>query len=405
MTDEQQASSEEQALEAATPELPPETADKAEKEDAQGSGSGKRLLWIILLIIVIAAAIFGWQKFSVPADEQPDPVAAVAANDRDPQPLATGDIIESASLADVDNLQRDVSRLNDRLDTLTAALEDATREVASQATTTQSLQSEIRDRVDLLDSLPGRVRNTEEALVTLQGVSAGSRNAWLTAEAEYYLQIANAQMQLANNPSLAASALELADQRVRELADPSYTAVRRQIATELASLRAIDKSDIEGVTLTLGSLAAIVPTLPLNRGGDRDNDADDDSASDVSGWARVKQSTGNFFSSMVRIRETEEQVRPMLSPDAEYFLRLNLQLQLQAARLSLLLGETASYQQTLQDAESWIDQYFDTRSTAVSSAKDMLQSSRDLSLISERPDISGSLRLLRQLKEVGAISE
>lgn len=407
MSDEQQEANDDKEIVKADPATSPQDAEKDEPSGAETKrGKGKLIATLVVVVLAAIGALYAWKTFA-PADATTAArdTAQTAAPTPTLSPIAKGDIIQSASLADIDNLQRDIARINDRLGALSDQLQKAEQQVASQSGTTQSLQADMQRSVDLLDSIPGRVRNTEEALVTLQGISAGSRNAWLTAEAEYYLQIANAQVQLANNPELAAAALELGDQRVRELADPAYTAVRRQIATELATLKAIDSSDVEGVTLTLGSLSAMVPSLPLAREITRigrDEDSDDPS---LAGWARVKQSTSNFFASMVRIRETNERVEPMLSPDAEYFLRLNLQLQLQAARLSLLLGESASYQQTLQDAESWLTQYFDGNSTAVKAALEMIEGAKDTSLVSERPDIAGSLRLLRQLREVGTISE
>ena len=79
------------------------------------------------------------------------------------------------------------------------------------------------------------------------------------------MQLANAQLQLANNPELASEALKLADQRVRELADPTFTPVRRALAEEIASLATLSTGDIEGASLTLGSLMSMVDTLPIDQ--------------------------------------------------------------------------------------------------------------------------------------------
>ncbi|MEL7297832.1 MAG: uroporphyrinogen-III C-methyltransferase, partial [Pseudomonadota bacterium] len=220
-----------------------------------------------------------------------------------------------------------------------------------------------------------------------------------------YLQIANAHMQLANNPALAAAAMELADQRVRELADPAFTAVRRKIREELTALNSINQTDIEGVTLTLGSLAAMIPGLPLQQETPQRASRERSADPDATGWSRVKQSTGDFFSDMVRVRDANDSDRPMLSPDAAYFLRLNVQLQLQAARLSLLLGESVSYEQTLQDAETWLKEYFVPTDAGVIAALDMLGEVANTEFVDERPDISGSLTLLRQLRDIGSASE
>ena len=219
-------------------------------------------------------------------------------------------------------------------------------------------------------------------------------------------QIANAQVQLANNPALAARALQLADQRVRELSNPAYTPVRRAIADELAALAATEDVDVEGITLALGSLAATVPTLPLVN--DIAVPGDDTPAADLdgmSGWARAGAATREALSGMVRVRRSDERVEPMLSPEAEYFLRLNLQLKLQAARLSLLLGDAAGFRQSLDDAATWLGQYFDRDDPAVTTAIATLEQTAATAIVTERPDVSGSLTLLRRQRQLARAGE
>ena len=90
------------------------------------------------------------------------------------------------------------------------------------------------------------------------------RVAWLLAEAEHYIRIANAQLGLAGDVDVAQTALGLADDTLRELNDPRLIPVRKLLSEELAALRAV-ASDIEGIVLSLGSLAGTIETLPLKR--------------------------------------------------------------------------------------------------------------------------------------------
>ena len=85
-----------------------------------------------------------------------------------------------------------------------------------------------------------------------------------------------------------------------------------------------------------------------------------------------------------------------MAPEAVYYLRANLALQFQAARLSLLTGEQALFEQSLDDANAWLREYYDVGSTPVQSALATINDLRDGSIIGELPDISASLRLLRQ---------
>jgi uroporphyrin-3 C-methyltransferase len=87
---------------------------------------------------------------------------------------------------------------------------------------------------------------------------------------------------------------------------------------------------------------------------------------------------------------------PLISPEAEYFLRTNLTLQLQTARLSLLRGEQAIFEQSLDDATAWLALYFDPESAAVDGATRTISEIRDGMISAAPPDISESLRLLRR---------
>ena len=78
----------------------------------------------------------------------------------------------------------------------------------------------------------------------------------------------------------------------------------------------------------------------------------------------------------------------------------NLTLQLQAARLALLRGEQAVFEQSLDDAAEWLDLYFDAQSAQVRGAKATLAEIRSGLFAVAPPDISESLRLLRQFNSI-----
>jgi uroporphyrin-3 C-methyltransferase len=306
------------------------------------------------------------------------------------------DAEENAS--SVASLQTRIDAATDGLASLEAAiaeLESTDEGVAGQL---ELLQRDMDERMQLFDSLPPRMANIEQSLSTLQGISAGVRNDWLLAEAEHYMQIANAQLQLAANPFLAAQALRMADERVAQLGDPALTDVRRAIADELAALDGMGNPDIEGITLTLASLARVVASLPLREIG---SDAEDVAAEvdpDLSGVDRAWASVKNAVTGMVRVSRPGDSVTPLMTPDAIYFLRTNLTLQLQAARLALLRGEQAVFEQSLDDAAGWLEDYFDTGTTQVASALETIGEIRGSMVVVQKPDISESLRRLRQFQ-------
>ena len=300
-----------------------------------------------------------------------------------------------------DSLQRLASRIDESRESLSsvdASLEDLVSSDEALQSSIADLQSDVGRRADLLESLPGRMSNLENSVAALQGASAGARDTWLLAEAEYYMQIANAQLQLGNNPQLAMLALEMADERVVQMANPALTDVRRALAGELAALEAMEKPDLEGATLTLASLARVVDSLPLRTAGSSTGSDDGAAEEEQNAAARAWASAREAMSGLVKVTPPDEETRALLTPDATQLIRSNLALQLQAARLALLRGEQAIFEQSLDDADALLMQYFDGGSAQVASVQETIAEIRNSMVAVKAPDISESLRLIRQFR-------
>ena len=332
--------------------------------------------WPALLLSLLALAATGY----------------MIVEDRRTQQLA------ASSVKSFDLLENRVAALQQSSSVLDSSVEELASNDTSTSLQVESLQTEFDERASLLDALPGRLSNLERSVASITGASTGTRDAWLLGEAEYYMQIANAQLQLGGNPHLAALALGMADDRLAQMANPALIAVRRSIANELAALEIMSKPDVEGITLTLASLARIVDSLPLKSdAGDSTSDADAVDA-ELSGPARAWASIKGAFSGVVKVSTPDEMHAILISPNAERLIRSNLALQLQSARLALLRNEQAIFDQSLDDADAWLAQYFDTGSAPVVSARQTIAEIGEGVFAVTAPDISESLRLIRQFK-------
>jgi uncharacterized protein HemX len=373
---------EEIVAEESAPEPEPEPAIEPDPEptldpvEPPRKAKGAGIAWLALLISILAAVAIGYMVVQ-------DWKAQRSAN------------ASSESLVDLRNR---IASSSDSLATLDEGIAALAQTDALTSAELEAVRQDLETRLQLFDSLPSRLSNLESSMSSLQGVSAGARNTWLLAEAEYYMQIANAQLQLAGNPHLAALALGMADERIVQLADPGLTEVRRAISDELTALEVMDKPDIEGVTLTLSSLARVVASLPLRQIAEAKADENAEIDPDLSGVDRAWASVKGAVSGLVKVTGPDQTAIPLLTPDAIYFLRTNLTLQLQVARLALLRGEQAVFQQSLDDAAAWLEQYFDADSAQVGSALETIDEIRGGMMAVTTPDISQSLRLLRQYK-------
>ena len=357
------------------------TPDEVVTEKPQRPRSGNSVAWLAFLLAIIAVTASGytaWHNWQGSRDTSADD--AVARLDSQ---IAT-------SAQSLEDLEARVAGLGGRDPAIDAEL--------------NAIRQELDERVRLLSSLPSRMSALEGSVASLAGVSEGARDAWILAESEYYMQIANAQLQLANNPHLASLALKMADERIVQLANPALTDVRRALSDELTALEALEKPDIEGATLTLASLARVVESLPLASAamaGEETDEIDPELSGPGRAWASVK----NAMSGLVTVTPPERAKLVQLSPDSEFFLRNNIALQLQSARLALLRGEQAIFEQTLDDTSALLTDYFDTSSASVSGAQATIAEIRGHVFTAAVPDISESLRLLRQFRTLNETTQ
>lgn len=261
-----------------------------------------------------------------------------------------------------------------------------------------ALEGSRQDSFDDIARLSQRLGSLEAQMTSMQGISDETRRRWIISEVEYYLQIANARLQLARDVKSTISALRLADGRLSSMDDPAMLEVRRVIRSELTDLGAVAIPDIQGIALTLSSLGTRIGQLPLSRSVTIESGSDTSTEADTEdGWNRAVNKVGAAFKDIVSVRRTDEQITPLLSVSEEFFLRRNLELKLEAARLALLQGDETSFRESLRSARGWLGQYFDTTDSATNNAIETLAGLEMQSIRPALPDISGSLNLLRTL--------
>lgn len=312
--------------------------------------------------------------------------------------------LDFAASGDVESLATTITALETRIDALAQLEESAAAERSRLEGSLRRDIEAVEERFSTYESLPPRVGNLETSVAAIQGIEAGARDTLLLAEAEYYLKIANALLTLGGDVELARVALGMADDRVAGIGNPALNNVRQSISDSMTALDLAAAVDIEKNAMLLASLARLVDSLPLKAAeGEAEivgggSNADDEPGKAGQAWSAVKQAV---FSAVKVTRPGDEET-PLLLPGTEPLIRANLALQLQAARLALLRGEQSIFDQSLEDADIWLDTYFDTDSLQVQSAITTLDEVQSIVVDTELPDISAPLMLLRQYE---ALSE
>jgi uroporphyrin-3 C-methyltransferase len=303
----------------------------------------------------------------------------------------------------LDELRKQASLGNSELAALRARVDElgtGRRRVEEEM---ERLAEQLSQDSEALGALPTRIATIEDTVERFVGAGDKVRAAWLLAEAEHYMRIANAQLGLAGEVNVAQTSLGLADDTLRELNDPRLTPVRKLLARELNELKAVPRPDTEGIVLTLGSLADGLEDLPLkNSMPDTFRETPREPAENLTGLARATATVRAALASLVSIRRADDPISPLLSDAQKTVLIRSLDLELQLARLAIMRGDAGMFRRSISAATERVADQFDPVSAEVQSA---LESLRDLSTIElpeELPDISGSLTLFLRLTDAGS---
>ena len=298
----------------------------------------------------------------------------------------------------VTELRDDVSVKSSELAALNARLD----ELATGRRRLNDDMDQLRERMtretESLGQLPERISQIEQNVERFAGAGDKVRAAWLLAETEHYMRIANAQLGLAGDVDVAQTALGLADDSLRELNDPRLTPVRRLLADEIGGLKAVPRPDTEGIVLTLGSLADSLDTLPLKSSAREAFRATPDKpAEPLTGFDRALAASRSALASLVSVRHVDDPVSPLLSEAEQSVLIRSLDLELQLARLAIMRGDAGMYRRSVEAAGERLREHFDLTSPDVQAAVESLTGLSEAKLPEELPDISRSLAALLRL--------
>lgn len=340
-----------------TPEPPPPAAAEAEPRAKGAVRSGRLLAGFALLLALAALGLSGYLGYLYYTKRA---------------------LLQADVLGAIERLAQQNRTLEERRAALEQALEDAQKRTRTLGEVQDTLRAGLSRVLDELGR--GRIE-------------------WRLAEAEQLLLIASYRLQLARDTETATAALRAADRQLQELGDPGLLPVRKLIAEEITALQSLERPDLPGLALQLGTLAQALPQLPLmieRRFESASVPSDSSSAlvGDGPGWNVLREMWHDILG-LVRIRSDTQYEKPLLAPEQTYFLRQNLRLMLYGAQLASLQGDVATYTQSLQAAQDWLAEYFDNEAPGVVNARSEIERLRERKLLVELPDISPSLKALR----------
>ncbi|WP_404472195.1 uroporphyrinogen-III C-methyltransferase [Vreelandella venusta] len=335
-----------------------------------GNTSGKGGVLAIALVIILAVALAlvawqGWQRL----DSQQQRIDALTQQTED-----------SAS-------QQAVSDLESRIE-------------SGEAERSQALEGTLSELRSELDSYRSEMNSTlDDVLAQLSQEQETDERDWLHAEAAYLLRLANQRLQLEGDVDGAAALLRSADARLVDADNPALTAVRREIANELAALDAVPRVDRTGIYLALNAQQERIAGLRLSQEVEERAVTSGIEQPPSGNFQRQLARFGEELKDLVVIRHHDEALETLITPEQETYLRQSLRLVLEQSQLALLKEEQELYEASLDKALELLNGYYDTEREETQSVMARLEELKQTEVTPELPDISASQQALANFIE------
>jgi len=220
---------------------------------------------------------------------------------------------------------------------------------------------------------------------------------WKVSEVEYLLSVANHRLILEKDVGTAQTALQDADKRLRAIGDPGLIPIRKTVADEIGQLNQVKLPDIAGMASKLGSIANTIDGLPFVK-NIRTLDSMEKPGMPTetdTGFSFVSRVIKDIANGLFTIQRTNEPIEPLLPPQEKQYLKHNLNLKIEEARIALLNQDTELFQKNLSAVEDWTKKYFNEQDPSVANLLQIVAELKQVQLKPELPDISNSLRDLR----------
>ncbi len=146
---------------------------------------------------------------------------------------------------------------------LYADVESTKQQLNALAGRSEQLERQVGALPGSIATLQAQQQAMEEAVSKLRSEASGGSRTWDVEEIAVLLQIANDRLHLEGDVAVALAALEAADRHIESLKNPALIEIRRLLADEITTLRAIPAPDITGMSLRLDALIEGIDRLPV----------------------------------------------------------------------------------------------------------------------------------------------
>jgi uroporphyrin-3 C-methyltransferase len=281
--------------------------------------------------------------------------------------------------------------------------------VEARALARQAEES-VRDtaaKVAVLDSKIDDISGYRAQLEDLVQTVTRARDENLAVDLDAALRVAQDQTQLTGSVEPLLAALNIAERRLGRSVDPRLTPVANAVARDLERVKAASIPDTAGLLARIDQLLRQVDELPVANDIGRaslepaprqrataSSPPQQQQSSPESGWVRWWHALQAEAYGLLRVSRVERPEASMLSPEQAFFVRENLKLRLQGARLGLLARQYEAARADLAVAQVTLERWFDPAARRTQTAAMLLQQIQGLTKAADLPRAQDTLTAL-----------
>lgn len=259
-----------------------------------------------------------------------------------------------------------------------------------------------------LESLSNQLKQTEEISQKAIEVVNRSQRDWALAEVDYLLRIAHQRIAVARDIKGAIAALRGADSRIEQLGDLKLFNIRKQLSSDIASLNAIHRADVNGISLALDQVIAYLPELPFKSAKDEIKiQFSEDVAIEQ---LPVKDKT--FVSSVIEtvkqigdIKIHQRSIQAASGAEQQNSIEQLLRTYILGARLAALRFDQIQFVHEINQASEIIRLHYDDSDNRIQELQKTLLDYSALQLSPDLPELTKAWALLQEVKNPSVVKK
>lgn len=254
------------------------------------------------------------------------------------------------------------------------------------------LEKELSSKEQVISALQVQLNKVDSGLQ----VTTSSSNV-LLSETTSLVNHALQKLVLDNDVDTSIASLKAADNLLSKSSDTKVLSVRKALSEDIKQLLSINVVDQDAIMQRLSDLANSVDNLVVLNSNFTNEDSDKLSES-IDDWKENATKTAtSFLNHFIRITPKNGDVKELLAPDQDVYLRENIRLRLQIATMAVPRQQNDLYQQSLSLVASWVRSYFDTNSDTTQMFLKEIDELSEQSIYMDLPTDLSTLTLLEKL--------